>query len=350
MVETNYHDDGILVAGQWYPIIKMAWIKGEALNIYIEQNLENTEKIVALISKVIELINKMEQLGIAHGDLQHGNILLKDDELFLIDYDGFYLPELKNLSSNELGHKNFQHPGRNESHNGPLLDRFSAIVIYTGLLALSKCPELWEKYDDGDNILFLSSDFKNVEESPLLLDLSKIPDFTQIVDRFRKICKTDFENIPRLDDFINGNLSYNEILVTIPPAKITRNQYVLIAANDFESLRSHIGIQIETVGQITNIYERKFSTIRQPMPFIFLSFGLYPDQTLTLVIWSKVLCNEFKQKHINPVDYVGKWVKVNGVLGAYLGRPQISIEKNNQIQILTDESHADRLLQNRTIF
>jgi hypothetical protein len=260
------------------------------------------------------------------------------------------LPELKNLSSNELGHKNFQHPGRNESHNGPLLDRFSAIVIYTGLLALSKCPELWEKYDDGDNILFLSSDFKNVEESPLLLDLSKIPDFAQIADRFRTICKTSFEDIPRMDDFINGNFSYNEILVTIPPAKITRDQYVLIAANDFESLRSHIGIQIETVGQITDIYEPKFSTIRQLMPFIFLSFGLYPDQTLTLVIWPKVLYNEFKQKHIKPKNYVGKWVKVNGVLGAYLGRPQISIEKNNQIQILTDKSHADRLLQNRTIF
>jgi serine/threonine protein kinase len=327
----------------------MEWIKGEALNSYVKKHLASTEKIIALIEKFIQLINKMESLGIAHGDLQHGNIIVKNDDLFLIDYDGFFLPGLSNLSCNEIGHRNYQHPERNENHNGPLLDRFSAIVIYTGLLALSKCPQLWEKYEDGENILFLSSDYKNIEASPLFLDLMKIQDFSQIVDRFRGVCKLGFDALPRLDDFINGNFSYRDVVATVPPAQISRNQYVLIEANDLNTLRSFVGIRVEIVGQIEDIYLKNPRKIKQLLPFVFLNFGSHPDQTLTLVIWGKALYSEFELNNIDPKDYVGKWVKVNGVLGSYRGTPQISIENSHQIQILTDKSHADRLLLNRTI-
>jgi serine/threonine protein kinase len=349
LVQTNYQEEGVLISGQWYPIIKMEWIKGEALNSYVKKHLASTEKIIALIEKFIQLINKMESLGIAHGDLQHGNIIVKNDDLFLIDYDGFFLPGLSNLSCNEIGHRNYQHPERNENHNGPLLDRFSAIVIYTGLLALSKCPQLWEKYEDGENILFLSSDYKNIEASPLFLDLMKIQDFSQIVDRFRGVCKLGFDALPRLDDFINGNFSYRDVVATVPPAQISRNQYVLIEANDLNTLRSFVGIRVEIVGQIEDIYLKNPRKIKQLLPFVFLNFGSHPDQTLTLVIWGKALYSEFELNNIDPKDYVGKWVKVNGVLGSYRGTPQISIENSHQIQILTDKSHADRLLLNRTI-
>ena len=44
----------------------------------------------------------MREHVIAHGDLQHGNIIVQDDgTIRLVDYDGCYVPELAGLKSNE---------------------------------------------------------------------------------------------------------------------------------------------------------------------------------------------------------------------------------------------------------
>ena len=60
----------------------------------------------------------LERAGIAHGDLQHGNIFVVDDELKLIDYDGMFVPRLAGCRSNELGIEHYQHPQRKEHHFG----------------------------------------------------------------------------------------------------------------------------------------------------------------------------------------------------------------------------------------
>src|SRR5437667_10971472 len=72
-----------------------------------------------------------------------------------------FLPKLSRLKTNEIGHVNYQHPGRNASHYGPSIDRFSSIVIYLGLRAISESPGLWTKYDDSENVLFRAGDFVN---------------------------------------------------------------------------------------------------------------------------------------------------------------------------------------------
>jgi hypothetical protein len=58
------------------------------------------------------------ETGIAHGDLQHGNIILvpgkKDNSLMLklIDYDGMFIPPLAGSPKGEVGHAAYQHPER----------------------------------------------------------------------------------------------------------------------------------------------------------------------------------------------------------------------------------------------
>src|SRR6185312_15382803 len=88
------------------------------------------------------LVRGLGTAQIAHGDLQHGNIIVNGAKLYLIDYDGLYVPGLPVSASNEIGHINYQHPDRSTQHVGPMVDRFSSIVIYLALKAVARQPNL----------------------------------------------------------------------------------------------------------------------------------------------------------------------------------------------------------------
>ena len=98
-VDAKYLPEGIKVKGKGYPVIKMLWLEGEPLNIFLTKTFTQKAKIEKLLADFVNLINELERFGIAHGDLQHGNIIVKNDKLFLIDYDGMYFPELASLSA-----------------------------------------------------------------------------------------------------------------------------------------------------------------------------------------------------------------------------------------------------------
>src|SRR2546430_4647189 len=51
---------------------------------------------------------------VAHGDLQHGNILVRGGSIQLVDYDGMWVPALKGRHATEIGHRAYQHPERSE--------------------------------------------------------------------------------------------------------------------------------------------------------------------------------------------------------------------------------------------
>jgi hypothetical protein len=113
-------------------------------------------------------VRDLSRHGIAHGDLQHGNILVTPSgELKLIDYDGMYVPGLDGLGASELGHPNYQSPLRTKDNWGPDIDRFSSWVICTSLTALALDPPLWQAlHVDGDEtLLFHKSDFTDRDAS-----------------------------------------------------------------------------------------------------------------------------------------------------------------------------------------
>src|SRR5690606_12899325 len=152
-VKSAFLERGIRVGSSWYPVVKMNWVQGQPLNLFVNDHLSKPAVIWGLADRFTDVVRRLEKLGIAHGDLQHGNIIVQDGEPCLIDYDGMYLPELSGIKVSEIGHVNYQHPQRGISHYNAQLDRFSAIVIYLGLLATSKAPNLWAKYDNSENIL-----------------------------------------------------------------------------------------------------------------------------------------------------------------------------------------------------
>lgn len=167
--EFHYLRDGVRIRGQWYPVLKMEWVEGDPLNVYIEKNLGDAKALQDLAGEFVQMVARLRGSHVAHGDLQHGNILVVDGTLRLVDYDGMYVPGLAGMPSHELGHPNYQHPKRSDAHFGLYLDAFSSWVIYVSIMALSLRPDLWSVSGSGDErLLFAGRDFKTPESSPVL--------------------------------------------------------------------------------------------------------------------------------------------------------------------------------------
>jgi predicted Ser/Thr protein kinase len=176
--EFQFIQNGIRVGGRWYPVLKMQWIQGESLNRYIDRQLRNAPtKLLELAREWELLICSLDRDSIAHGDLQHGNILVIDHQIKLIDYDGMYVPKLNGKLSHELENPHYQHPGRCERHFGSYLDNFSAWVIYVSLRALGRRPDIVQHLPiSEEHLLLRKEDFAKPYSSKRLDVLMRQPE------------------------------------------------------------------------------------------------------------------------------------------------------------------------------
>ncbi|QWR77998.1 tetratricopeptide repeat protein [Candidatus Magnetomonas plexicatena] len=204
-IDFKYQENGIRVNGKNYPLLLMDWITGISFDKYIDECVKagDTEKITALRDSFVSMCKQLQTDKIAHGDLQHANIIVTPNGLKLIDYDGMYVASVTLTQSNEVGHPNYQHPKRTRFNYGETMDNFSVMVIHNALTALISKPALWEKYYNGDNLIFSEKDFSNTNQSPLfrelfstdvlktqaallaktcLMPLDKSPDFLALLD------------------------------------------------------------------------------------------------------------------------------------------------------------------------
>jgi len=335
LVEADHLSDGIKINGTFHPIIRMKWLDGDTLNNYLAKVHKRKATIENLISEFHSLVKKLENKGIAHGDLQHGNILAKNDKLYLIDYDGMYLPDISGLGASELGHPNFQHPKRTAKFYNDKIDRFSAIVIWLALKAMTLSPGLWKRYDNGDNILFKGQDFAHPVHSKLFNELLGFPELIRYVKNLIAICSWEFGKIPSLSEFLAN--SYAPSLIAGLPLTKVRNAYTVIDGSQKARLLECLGQRVEVVGEITAY---RFGRTSFGLPYIFLNFGKYPNQTFTIVIWGKAL-GYLRKNNMNPMALAGKNVRVTGVLSSYAGTPQMTVEYANQIQMPDRQSKPD---------
>jgi hypothetical protein len=170
-----YAAEGVLVEGVWYPLVKMHWAEGTALDAWLADHYGESESVLKVAENFLGLACDLARLGVAHGDFHHGNILVAPDlTLRLIDYDGMFVPALADLQGAEVGHRNYQSPARRPEHFGPELDRFSAHVLHLSLIAVAKDLTLWEKlHAPGSDYLILhEGDFRNPATSPTFLTLT----------------------------------------------------------------------------------------------------------------------------------------------------------------------------------
>jgi tRNA A-37 threonylcarbamoyl transferase component Bud32 len=165
-VNFEYQPDGIKFRGRHLPIIKMEWVDGVTLDNFINVAHGDAEAMMTLAEKFFQLYQELQKAGIAHGDLQHGNLMVGENGLKLVDYDGMYVPSLQSTTANELGHRNYQHPRRVSSDFAPYLDNFSAWVIMISLYSVGLDSSLWEALAGGEEcLLFKQADFRTPASS-----------------------------------------------------------------------------------------------------------------------------------------------------------------------------------------
>lgn len=205
MADFDYLDKGILAQSKWFPILKMDWVDGQNLIEYIGRNLDNPPVLEKLRQWLREARKTLKEHGIAHGDLQHGNVLVTNDKIKLVDYDGMYVPSLAGFPSNELGHRNYQHPGRTKADFGPYLDNFSAWLIDTCLYCLERDPRLWLTLHGGEDcLLFREADLKDPYSSFAFHELESHtnPEIREKAKLLRWLLTLPVDQIPDIDSDI----------------------------------------------------------------------------------------------------------------------------------------------------
>jgi WD40 repeat protein len=231
-VDFQYLEQGLRIRGQWYPILKMHWIEGLLLNEFVRDNIDKPALLGQLGLIWCRMAKRLRDADIAHCDLQHGNVLLvpgsKNASLAvkLIDYDGMFVPALAQTKTGEVGHPNYQHPQRlREGVYNAEVDRFPLLVVATALQALSVGGRsLWERYDNGDNLLFKESDLRTPEQSalsPLFKELLGIsdPQTRTLVGALLRACRGKLEETPTLADLVPDQRSEPAAAPTSTAAK-----------------------------------------------------------------------------------------------------------------------------------
>ncbi|NHC37434.1 hypothetical protein [Scytonema millei] len=207
-VDSTFLEAGIRVQGDCYPILKMEWVEGKNLKKFIKANLGKRNVLLSLAERWRELCKNLYDAGIAHGDLQHGNVLVVKSfpqlALKLIDYDSLYFSEDRHaVDDNIKGLSDYQHPLRKSLEKRCLeIDFFPQLVIYLSILALAEDKKLWEVYqlDAREGLLFSRTDFQNPDTADIFKSLAQLCDpIPELARKMKQICRLkEFRNIPGL--------------------------------------------------------------------------------------------------------------------------------------------------------
>lgn len=203
----KYIDDAVLVNGILHPIVLMDWVDAQTLKEYINSNISNSSKILDLAESFKQMIIYFHKVNIAHGDLQHGNILVKSDgSLVAIDYDSMFIDPLNGMPDNVKGLPGYQHPTRNSNqYVNSKLDYFSELVIYLSLLIYAETPYLWAEYYETEDLFFSKDDFANPSNSKLIIEHLKSPNPTisELIKKMREELKvTDITHLRPLEELL----------------------------------------------------------------------------------------------------------------------------------------------------
>ena len=210
-------DDAIRVNDATWPMVQMHWVDGRTLDAYVAYLIERGDlaALAGLAAAWRQLIDRLQKAEFAHGDLQHGNVLIDSSSaLRLVDFDGSWIVQFRGESPpKETGHPNYQRTGREW---GRWMDTFPGLVIYTALLGLSKNSGPWSTLSTGENILFSQEDFAKPFRSKTWKYLSDIgdPEIDHLTNRLKECCEPDWVAEESLEHLLNSRPSIQ--LATAP--------------------------------------------------------------------------------------------------------------------------------------
>jgi hypothetical protein len=106
-------EDAITVRQRQWPMVEMQWVEGRTLDTYVNFLAGDRHRgaLGTLAGEWRELIATLQKARFAHGDLQHGNVLVDTQrKLRLVDFDGSWIESFSTnmIAPAEVGHPNYQ--------------------------------------------------------------------------------------------------------------------------------------------------------------------------------------------------------------------------------------------------
>lgn len=206
-VDFEYYERGISTNEGIQPVIVMDWVTADPLKKYLAENITNPQRIRTVAEYFKDMVARLHSVHFSHGDLQHGNIMVRDDgSLILVDYDSMYVPGMEKYTDDVKGLAGYQHEARlRNKFLSEKADYFSELVIYTSLITLAKIPDLWTslKLEDSDTMIFSGEDIKSRGKAPIFTKLRNDNELKPLVDRLCDFMRRDsIEDLLPLEDVL----------------------------------------------------------------------------------------------------------------------------------------------------
>jgi hypothetical protein len=209
VVNATWNDHAILVGQRRWPMVDMEWVEGRTLDVYVAHLAAagDARSLTTLAVEWRSLVDVMQRAGFAHGDLQHGNVLVDmTGALRLVDLDGSWTEAVaSHTPPREVGHRNYQHPQRPW---GRWMDTFPGLVVYAALLCLAESPSLWTSLTTDDKIFFSEEDLAPPFQTETWRSLERLhdPDVERVLALLRDCCQPGWTAGGSLADLLKGAL------------------------------------------------------------------------------------------------------------------------------------------------
>jgi hypothetical protein len=354
-VDFDFQQSGISVRQKVFPIVRMDWVEGDTLGIWLDKNFNNPRALDKARADFVAIARFLEREGIAHGDIQNGNVMVANGEIKLIDYDGMFVPGMKPGNGSETGHRHFQHPGRRVANFGPGMDRFSFIALDLSLRALVADKSLYPKFrEGGETIIFKANDFADPQNSEIFRRLLAMPKLKDQARGFAAICEAPLATVPTLDEFLSGRnipaaktpVSATSNAAAKPAPAVYLPAYPVVDALNFSAALQRVGDRVELIGRIVEIRpgSRKQGKGKSQR-YVFINFGSWRGNIVKISIWSDGLA---RLQEKPSAAWVGRWVSVTGLMDVPYETKlskhlSITVQDEGQIQWLDDAQAGFRL-------
>ncbi len=318
MVGFEYHPEGIRIGKAWYPTLTMEWVKGKSLGEWVREAMEqkkpNTDAVRKMADAWIQLVLEIQAAQIAHGDLQHDNVMVVGQTPVLVDYDGMCVPALadpkKPLEQLEFGKPAYQHPARPAEKLTPNLDHFAAWVILIALRASAADHGLYHRFvtkTQNENLLFTPPDMVTPAGSALWQELirCKDPEVRDWAKMIRESLDKPFIQIPAfsLDPFS----ALRKLVATLPRdwAGIAAESARLVKAG--KKLPPELASAADPVGRLDELCKAArpdYAAIATETDALTRSGKTIPDwiRPVAAEAIKRVNCREAVQRALNAKD------------------------------------------------
>jgi hypothetical protein len=353
----DFQQSGINVRQQTFPIVRMDWVEGDTLGIWLDKHFDDPRALEKARTDFAAIARFLEHNGIAHGDIQNGNVMVANGDIKLIDYDGMFVPGMRPGNGSETGHKHFQHPERRVSDFGPKMDRFSFIALDLSLKAVIEDKSLYAKFrEGGETVVFKANDFADPANSDIFRRLLAMPKLKEQARRFAAICEAPLAAVPTLDEFMTGhNIPAAKTQIKTQPSPTARlpaasyiSAYPVVDALNFSAAMQRVGDRVELIGRIVEVTPGSRKAGKgPPKRYVFINFGSSRGNIVKISIWSDGLA---KLKEQPSAAWIGRWVSVTGLIDVPYENKRyghkhlsITVQEDGQIQQLSETEAGLRL-------